>query len=102
MNTLHIVKVEETYRVYYNKRENEYHSLGEAVNDNCLSRYLKDYISEVFRHTDIKRLSVWGFGDWWWAECETEEGVIIGEEDASDPIKATAALLLSIEARDKE
>jgi len=101
MDTLHIVKTKnENYCVYYNNRETEYESLGEAVDDNVYSRYLRDYIFEIFRHTDIKRLSVWGFGDWWWAEAETEGGDLL-EEEGSSPLKATAALLLSIEARDE-
>jgi len=98
MNTLHIVKVEETYRVYYNKRENEYQSLDGAINDYSFVKDLKDCVLEVFRHKEIKRLTVAGCGDFWWAEAETEEGDLLEEEGAS-PLKATAALLLSIETR---
>jgi hypothetical protein len=99
MNTLHIVKVGETYQVYYNNREAEYQSLDEAVHDNSYSRELKDYIYEVFRR-NIKRFTVAGRGHYWWAEVETEGGDLLEEEDSS-PFKATAALLLSIEARDE-
>jgi hypothetical protein len=101
MNTLHIVKVEETYRVYYNKRENEYRSLNDAFYDYSFIKELKDYVLEIFRHNEIKRLTVAGCGDFWWAEIENKEGDLL-EEEGSSPLKAIAELLLSIEARDKE
>ena len=101
MNTLHIVKVEETYRVYYNKRENEYRSLDEAIYDNSYIYELKEYVLEIFRHKEIKRLTIAGCGDFWWVEAETEESDLL-EEEGSSPLKAIAELLLSIEARDKE
>ncbi len=96
MDTLHIVKYDESFRVYYNEREAEFQSLEEAVGDNAYSIALKDYIFEIFRNPHIQRLSIWGCGDSWWAEAEMNNNHLI-EEDGYRPHTVIAQLLLNIE-----
>jgi hypothetical protein len=100
MGSLEITKIEEGYYVRVDKREGNYQNLDDVFKNYSFVEDLKEYVLEVFRLESTKKFIVVGCGDYWWAAIETEKGDLL-EEEGSSPLKAAAALLLSIEARDE-